>query len=116
MAVGRCPSEGFAGQRPSWGSNSIFDADAILYIYFHSSSLRSYASTPEMDGWLTEARSTLDESRRKALYSQVQKFVLDQAFILPIYARNTIEGVSKNLVYEPASDEFMYLNRAHWNA
>jgi peptide/nickel transport system substrate-binding protein len=100
----------------SWGSNSIFDADAILYIYFHSSSLRSYANTPEMDGWLTEARSTLDESRRKALYSQVQKFVLDQAFILPIYARNTIEGVNKNLVYEPASDEFMYLNQAYWKA
>jgi ABC-type transport system substrate-binding protein len=69
-----------------------------------------------MDGWLTEARSTLDESRRKALYSQVQKFVLDQAFILPIYARNTIEGVNKNLVYEPASDEFMYLNQAYWKA
>jgi peptide/nickel transport system substrate-binding protein len=100
----------------SWGSNSIFDADAILYIYFHSSSLRSYANTPEMDGWLTQARSTLDEARRKALYSQVQKFVLDQAYVLPVYARNTIEGVTKDLVYTPSSDEFMYLNQCSWKA
>jgi peptide/nickel transport system substrate-binding protein len=100
----------------SWGSNSIFDADAILYIYFHSNSARSYAHTPEMDAWLTEARSTIDESRRKQLYSQVQKFVLDQAYMLTIYARNTIEGVNKNLAYEPSSDEFMYLNHSYWKA
>jgi peptide/nickel transport system substrate-binding protein len=100
----------------SWGSNSIFDADAILYIYFHSSSLRSYANTPEMDAWLTEARSTLDEARRKVLYGQVQKFVMDQAYVLPVYARNTIEGISKNLVYTPSSDEFMYLNQSSWKA
>lgn len=53
----------------SWGSNSVFDADAILYTFFHSASPTSYNNTPEMDGWLTEARSTLDEAKRKELYS-----------------------------------------------
>jgi hypothetical protein len=36
--------------------------------------------------------------------------------VLPVYARNTIEGISKNLVYTPSSDEFMYLNQSSWKA
>jgi peptide/nickel transport system substrate-binding protein len=98
----------------NWGSYSVFDADSLFMFWFHKDGQESYASSPELAPILESARKTLDENKRKQLYAQAQKIAVDEAYWLPLYARYTIEGVSRKLVYEPAGDEYQYFESAYW--
>ena len=64
--------------------------DTLLYPLFHSDSSGAqttwtYYSDPEVDRLLEEARVTLDESRRLDLYAQVERKVLSDAPVIPLY-------------------------------
>ncbi|MFC6617791.1 ABC transporter substrate-binding protein [Deinococcus radiophilus] len=50
------------------------DPDNFVHTMYHSEGYyapRTHISDPEIDGWIDEARSTIDEAERKALYSQI---------------------------------------------
>jgi peptide/nickel transport system substrate-binding protein len=98
----------------SWGYNSVFDADAIYYTHFHTGQPYTYNSSKEMDGWLDEARATVDPKKRQELYARLQRFIVDQAYWVPMYAQYTIEAVSTKLNYEASSDEIMRVYAATW--
>jgi peptide/nickel transport system substrate-binding protein len=98
----------------SWGYNSVFDTDAIYYVHFHSGQPYTYNSAKEMDEWLDQARATVDVKRRQELYSKLQRFLVDQAYWVPMYAQYTIEAVSNKLNYEASSDEIMRVFSATW--
>lgn len=98
----------------SWGSQSIFDADQIFFPLLHSSDIFTYNTSEEVDRWLEEARFSTDPERRKALYSQVQRHLLEQAWWVPMYARYALEGVSADLEYEASADELLRLFDAAW--
>jgi peptide/nickel transport system substrate-binding protein len=98
----------------SWGYNSVFDADAIYYIHFHTGEPNAYNTSKEMDAWLDEARSAVDAKKRRELYSRLQRFIVDQAYWAPMYAQYTIEAVSNKLNYEASSDEIMRIFAATW--
>ena len=98
----------------NWGSYSVFDADSLFMFWFHRQGQEAYAYTPELEKMLEEARKTLDQNKRKQLYFQAQKYVVDNALWLPLYARYTIEGVNRKLVYQPAGDEYQYFEKAYW--
>jgi peptide/nickel transport system substrate-binding protein len=98
----------------SWGSGSVFDADAILYQRFHSKEAYSYATHPDLDGWLDGGRSTLDPAKRKELYARTQRLIHEQAFWVPMYAQFTIEAVNKRLNYEATPDEIQHVYKATW--
>lgn len=98
----------------SWGYNSVFDADAIYYTHFHTGQPYTYNSSKEMDAWLDEARATVDPKKRQELYSRLQRFIVDQAYWVPMYAQFTIEAVSNKLNYEASSDEIMRVWAATW--
>ncbi|RMF93939.1 MAG: hypothetical protein D6736_00925 [Nitrospinota bacterium] len=98
----------------TWGSYSIFDADAILYDWFHSTASNTYNTDPQMDKWLDEARSTLDAQKRKELYGKLIRFILDKAYWFPIYERYAINGVNSELNYETESDEIVRIYNASW--
>ncbi|MBN1179835.1 MAG: ABC transporter substrate-binding protein [Anaerolineae bacterium] len=68
----------------------------ILRKFFHSQASFNWAhiDDAEMDGWLEEAARTSDETRRDALYRQVQLRVMDQALVLPIRDYVNLNGVS----------------------
>ena len=98
----------------SWGYNSVFDADAIYYIHFHSGEPYTYNSSKDLDAWLDDARSTVDGKKRLDLYSKVQHRIVAEAYWLPMYAQFTIEAVSNKLNYEASSDEIMRVYAATW--
>lgn len=98
----------------SWGYGSVFDSDAIYYTHFHTKEPYAYNTFKEMDQWLEEGRSTVDAKKRQALYSQLQKNIVDQAYWVPMYAQFTIEAVSNKLKYEASSDEIMRVFAATW--
>ena len=57
----------------SWGYYSVFDADGILYDIFHSGNPWAYFWSDETDKLIDEGRSTLDQEKRKKLYSACRK-------------------------------------------
>ena len=98
----------------SWGYNSVFDSDAIYYIHFHAGEPYAYNTSQEMDQWLEEARATVDSKKRQELYSRFERFIVDQAYWVPMYAQFTIEAVSNKLNYEASGDEIMRVHAATW--
>jgi peptide/nickel transport system substrate-binding protein len=98
----------------SWGSNSIFDADALLYALGHSSEAVSYIKDPDLDKLLEAGRIELDAKKRQELYAKAQQLVHERFYWIPISVQYTIEGVNKNLNYEASSDEMMRVYRASW--
>ena len=98
----------------SWGYNSVFDSDAVYYIHFHAGEPYTYNTAKEMDQWLEEARATVDAKKRQELYSRFERFIVDQAYWVPMYAQFTIEAVSNKLNYEASGDEIMRVHAATW--
>jgi peptide/nickel transport system substrate-binding protein len=99
----------------AWGNGASFDADGVYYPLFHSGQPRAYNTSPELDKLLDDGRATIDPEKRKAIYSALQKSILDQAYWVPLYGQYVIEGVNRQLNYEASSDELMYLFSATWN-
>jgi peptide/nickel transport system substrate-binding protein len=91
----------------SWGSGGVYDADAIYYNYFRKGQAFCYGSSPEMDKWLDDARSTMNAETRKKLYFQAGKYINDQALAVPLWAQYTILGINKRVIYDAPPDEFL---------
>ena len=85
------PARVEAGQKgthnSSYVGNEAVDPD-ILYL-FHSSEIGnnnwSRLSDKEIDGWLEKARAEASPDVRKDLYYKVQKRVMEQALVLPVW-------------------------------
>jgi peptide/nickel transport system substrate-binding protein len=71
----------------------------ILSEFFHSQALFNWAKAndAELDGWLEEAARVSDRERRAALYSQVQRRVMEQALVIPIRDYVNLNGVSNQV-------------------
>jgi peptide/nickel transport system substrate-binding protein len=98
----------------SWGSNSIFDADAILYALTYSKEPLSYTKDTALDQLLDDGRTQLDVKKRQEAYAKAQKLLHDKVYWIPINVQYTIEGVNKQLNYEAGSDEMMRVYSASW--
>ncbi len=98
----------------SWGSNSIFDADAILYALHYSKEPLSYTKDAVLDQLLDEGRTSVDPKKRQEAYAKAQKLMHEKVYWVPINVQYTIEGVNKKLNYEAGSDEMMRVYRASW--
>jgi peptide/nickel transport system substrate-binding protein len=99
----------------AWGNGASFDADAVYYPLFHTGQSHAYNTSPELDKLLDDARATRDPEKRKAIFSAVQKSLMEQAYWVPLYGQYVIEGVNRQLDYEASSDELMHLFSASWN-
>jgi peptide/nickel transport system substrate-binding protein len=71
----------------------------ILRKFFHSQALFNWAKAKdaELDGWLEEAARVSDREQRVALYSQVQRRVMEQALVIPIRDYVNLNGVSNRV-------------------
>jgi len=98
----------------AWGDGASFDADAMYYPFFHTGQPQAYNTSPELDKLLDDARSAVDPERRKAIYSALQKLIVDQGYWVSLYGQYTIEGVNRKLEYVASSDELMHLFSATW--
>jgi peptide/nickel transport system substrate-binding protein len=95
-----------------WGSYNVFDADAIYWDNFHSGQNFAYFSTPELDGWLEEARSTLDREKRLELYAKAQSYLNEESPCIWMWAVHNVKGVSNDIEWEPCADDLDRLTLA----
>lgn len=95
----------------SWGSYSVFDADGILWDMLHSTSIFSYYENKEFDALIDEARSIIDQEKRKELYSNAQKILREEAPMIFMWGLHTVWGVNNEVDWSPAPDE---IDRYFW--
>jgi len=47
----------------------------------------------DLDSWLNDAEQTLDKNKRTDLYNKIQKLIMDQALIVPVYGILMNDGI-----------------------
>lgn len=72
----------------------------VLYLFLHSSQADnglnfSYVKDEKMDELLVMGRTTVDSAARKDVYKEIQKYVVDQAWWVPIYTEKQFNVVRK---------------------
>ena len=91
------------------------DADGISFPLLHSSSSFSTLSDPHIDALLTQARNTLDATKRTEAYREVATAVAGDVPVLPLYQAAVLYGAAAKLDWNPTANESFFLNRASWH-
>ncbi len=101
------------GYYGSWGYYSVFDADAILHPLYHTEPGgwigKWYTRVEGLDGLIDESRSTVDQAKRKRVYSQIQRLIKEEAPNIFLFHQFDTLGVSKKVEYEARGDEWLWL-------
>ena len=88
--------------------------DAILTPHFDIDAPQNYCGDEELSQWLDEARSTLDEKKRKENYKKAQQRIIDQVYWMPFFSLHMIHGHSGNLKYKAGVDQVPRIQYAEW--
>ena len=101
------------GYYGSWGNYSVFDADAVLHPLYHTSPGgwigMHYTRVEGLDVLIDEARSTVDQAKRKRVYSQVQRLIKEDAPAIFLWTQFDTLGISKKVEYAARGDEWLWL-------
>ncbi len=98
-----------------WG-NSNFDADRTLFTLLYSGTVEGGPEQSAFDYWQNEtfdqlvldARSTVDEAERQALYREAVALTTEEYPWLFLYQQGDVYGVSTELNWEPRSNELIW--------
>jgi peptide/nickel transport system substrate-binding protein len=100
-------------QYGNWGNYSVFDADAVLHPLYHTEPGgwigKHYARVEGLDRLIDEARSTIDQPKRKQIYSRIQQMIREEAPSIFLFTQNDTLGISKKVSYEARPDEWLWL-------
>lgn len=82
-------------------SYTAIDPD-ILYIFWHSSQADggyNFASLKDdkLDALAVKGRTTMDTEARKQIYAEAQKYMVDQAYIVPVYINKQFTVVNRRV-------------------
>jgi peptide/nickel transport system substrate-binding protein len=101
------------GYYGSWGNYSVFDADAVLHPLYHTEPGgwvgRHYIRVEGLDALIDEARSSIDQAKRKRAYARAQQLIKDEAPSIYLFTQNDTLGVSKRVEYQARGDEWLWL-------
>jgi len=70
------------------------NAPARLEPFFTKGGLYAYGSLPEIDDLFQQQAKELDRKKREATLHQIQKIIIDQAMVAPIFQQGFIWGVN----------------------
>jgi peptide/nickel transport system substrate-binding protein len=97
----------------SWGNYSVFDADAVLHPLFHTEPGgwigKHYTRVEGLDKLIDEARSTVDQPRRKRIYSQIQTLIREEAPAIFLFTQYDTLAINKRVQYAARGDEWLWL-------
>jgi len=99
----------------TWGSYSIFDASAIMNPFFIMDAAGCHGTTPEVSRMLEEANQTIDQEKRRELFSKTQKIIAEEAFWAPLCTTKAISVKNKDLNFQPSYDEIDRYFSASWD-
>jgi peptide/nickel transport system substrate-binding protein len=97
----------------TWGSYSINDVSAIVSHFFEFE-LDDLARDSAVRDMLVEADSSIDEAKRKQLYSDALKRIADQAYWCPMFTYVSNNCYSKDLNFTPYPDAVPRFFKASW--
>jgi peptide/nickel transport system substrate-binding protein len=101
------------GYYGSWGNYSVFDADAVLHPLYHTEPGgwigKHYTRVEGLDKLIDEARSTVDQARRKRIYSQIQRMIKEEAPAVFLWTQYDTLALSKKVDYAARGDEWLWL-------
>lgn len=91
---------GFSGEIPMWLYNqtySPFDPDGGMKI-FQSGEISIINSTDQtMEDMIYEARSTYVDEEREELYAELQTYIMEKCYAIPVVYTSIIYGVKNNV-------------------
>jgi peptide/nickel transport system substrate-binding protein len=101
------------GYYGSWGNYSVFDADAVLHPLYHTEPGgwigKHYTRVEGLDRLIDDARSTVDQPRRKQVYSQIQRMIKEEAPAIFLWTQYDTLAISKKVEYAARGDEWLWL-------
>jgi peptide/nickel transport system substrate-binding protein len=84
------------------------------YFFMTPESPYCYNNDAELNGWLRDARYTLDQKLRKTLYAKAQKRIIERVYWMPFFTQRDIHGSNKNLHYDLGPDQVPRYQYATW--
>jgi len=97
----------------TWGNYSVFDADAVLHPLYHTETGgwigKWYTRVDGLDRPIDEARATLDQAKRKRIYSQIQQTIREEAPSIYLWTQYDTLAISKRVEYAARPDEWLWL-------
>ncbi|TXK79829.1 ABC transporter substrate-binding protein [Paenibacillus sp. N3.4] len=103
-----------------YGNSQVNSDPNALYAFYHTSDPKARPSLPgnadpQVDKWLEQGAIEADDAKRVDLYKKVQKSIIDNAVIIPIYvfpytvaASKTVKGLKfDSLGYPLFNDAFI---------
>lgn len=97
----------------TWGSGSVPDVDAITTYFFGGGADDTYDDA-EVQAWLKEGSSTMDNEARIAAYAKALGKIADQAYWVPLFTWPTNYAMTKDLDWTPTADEIPRFFTASW--
>jgi peptide/nickel transport system substrate-binding protein len=101
------------GMYGSWGNYSVFDADAVLHPLYHTEPGgwigKWYARVEGLDRLIDEGRSSVDQPKRKRVYSQIQQLIREEAPSIFLWTQYDTLAISKKVQYAARGDEWLWL-------
>jgi len=98
----------------TWGSGSVPDVDAILSVFFGGTA-DDITMDADVQKWLAEASSTMDQDVRKAAYAKALAKIADNVYWLPLFTYPTSYAMNKDVNWTPTEDEIPRFFTASWN-
>ena len=101
------------GAYGTWGNYSVFDADAVLPPLYHTEPGgwigKWFTRVEGLDKLIDEARSTVDQPKRKRIYAQIQQIIREEAPSIFLWTQYDTLGISKKVQYAARPDEWLWL-------
>ncbi len=90
------------------------DADGIIFPLFRSGSIWAKYKNDKYDALVDEARSILDETKRKELYAEAYEILRQDVPGLGLYQSYALYGAAKHLKWEPTANEALFVMDMSW--
>jgi peptide/nickel transport system substrate-binding protein len=90
-------------------SCSCLDADGVIYPLFRTGSIWASYTNPKFDADVDQARTTLDEARRKQLYSDASRILQDDVVGEALWQVKALYGARASLSWQPTVDEQLFV-------
>ncbi len=90
------------------------DVDGVIFPLFRTGSIWSKFTNPHFDKLVDDARSTLDETRRRDDYRQAFAILHEEAPGIGLFQDVALYGASPRLQWQPTANEAMFVFDMKW--